>query len=139
LEDLRAIYLKHHRFAEAAVVLAGANAATEFLEPILSERDQEIMVAAYCDDRLQLVELLWFPGRKASVEVPIREIFRFTREGGGIILAHNHPSGNALPSDADKLYTQRVGFVAEAMQVTLLDHLIFGAGRVFSFRQAGLL
>ena len=131
--------MKHYRFAEAAVVLAGANAAIEYLEPIFSERDQEIMIAAYCDDQLRLIELLCFPGSNGSVEVPIREIFRFIPESGGIILAHNHPSGNALPSVADTSFAKRVTLVAEALNVTLLDHLIFGSGRVFSFRRAGLL
>jgi DNA repair protein RadC len=131
--------LKHHRFAEAAVVLAGGNAVIEFLEPIFSERDQEIMLVAYCDDQLRLIELLCFPGGKGSVEVPIREIFRFPSEYGAMILAHNHPSGNALPSDADTRYTKRISMVAEALNVTLLDHLIFGSGKPFSFRRAGLL
>jgi DNA repair protein RadC len=131
--------LKHHRFPEAAIVLAGANAAAEYFEPILCDRDQEVMIVAYTDDRLRLIELLWFPGCKSSVEVPMREIFRCTRESGGIILAHNHPSGNALPSHADTSFTKHVSLVAEALNITVLDHLILGAGKTFSFRQAGLL
>lgn len=135
----RGTHLKHHTFNDAAVVLAGANAAAEFLEPIFSERDQEIMNAAYCDDRLRLIELISFPGLRDSVEPSIPEIFRFRRESGGILLAHNHPSGVAVPSQADMNLTHRILLVAEALNMTLLDHLIFGCGRVFSFRQSGLL
>jgi DNA repair protein RadC len=131
--------LKHHRFNDAAVVLAGANAAREFLEPIFSERDEEIMIVAYCDERLRLLELLAFPGQRESVAVSIPHIFRRTTGCGGIILAHNHPSGDVQPSQEDRALTRRVGLVAEALEVSLLDHLIFGSGQMFSFRQAGLL
>jgi DNA repair protein RadC len=131
--------LKHHKFIDAAVVLAGANAAQEFLSPIFSERDQEIMIVAYCDERLRLLELLALPGQRESVAVSIPHIFRCTGGCGGIILAHNHPSGDVRPSEADHALTRRVGLFAEALEVTLLDHLIFGSGKMFSFRRSGLL
>jgi DNA repair protein RadC len=131
--------LKHHKFDDAAVVLAGANAAKEFLGPIFSDRDQEIMIVAYCDEGLRLLELLVFPGGRESVEVSIPHIFRCVDRSGGIILAHNHPSGDVHPSEADQVLTRRVCLVAEALEMSLLDHLIFGSGQMFSFRQAGLL
>lgn len=97
------------------------------------------MVVAHCDICLRLVELLIFPGCRAFVRVSISEIFRRAIPGGGLILAHNHPSGKIEPSPADLNLTKRVHLVAEALEIVLLDHLIIGAEAMFSFRRAGLI
>ncbi|MCE2974084.1 MAG: JAB domain-containing protein [Sediminibacterium sp.] len=58
----------------------------------------------------------------------------------GIILAHNHPSGNLKPSEADKDLTKKVKKASEYMDIKLLDHLIIvPEGRYFSFTEDGLL
>ena len=56
-----------------------------------------------------------------------------------IILAHNHPSGNLDPSEADIAITRRIRAAAELMQVPLADHLIVAGRRYYSFRDAGML
>lgn len=61
------------------------------------------------------------------------------------ILVHNHPSGNASPSTADRQVTDRVAEVSEALRVDFLDHVIIGSeseegkSAYFSFREAGLM
>lgn len=58
----------------------------------------------------------------------------------GIILAHNHPSGNLQPSDADKKMTERINEACQLMDIKLLDHLIFSpSGTILSFASEGLL
>ena len=57
----------------------------------------------------------------------------------GLILAHNHPSGSALPSEHDIVTTARIGHLAAELDLTLVDHLIVTRRRVFSFRAEGLL
>lgn len=131
--------MKHFKFENAAVVLAGANAAREYLEPIFSQRKQELMVIALCDDQVRLVQLLAFPGTEHAVRISFLEIFRRAIEFSSIILAHNHPSGDPRPSGADMAVTRRLCLVAQAIDVTVLDHLIFAGGRMFSFRRQGLL
>lgn len=134
-----AIRLKHYDFKNAAVVLASSKAAREFFEPILTERIQELTLVAFCDDGLRLVELLCFPGTTDSCDVSVREIANRALGCAGFILAHNHPSGSAEPSDADIKLTQRLYLLAEALDVELLDHLIFAGGSMSSFRQIGLI
>lgn len=56
-----------------------------------------------------------------------------------IILIHNHPSGVASPSDADKSLTAKVSGAANLFDIEVLDHLIVTSGDSFSFRAAGLL
>ena len=75
-----------------------------------------------------------------------REIFRpaLIYSAFAIILAHNHPSGDPAPSDADRRLTVRLGEAAQLLQIRLYDHVIIGTGDNgrqpwFSFREAGLL
>ncbi|MCE2840750.1 MAG: DNA repair protein RadC [Bacteroidia bacterium] len=57
----------------------------------------------------------------------------------GLILMHNHPSGQLQPSDADRSLTQKIESAARYLDVRVLDHLIFAQHRYFSFADAGLL
>lgn len=57
----------------------------------------------------------------------------------GVVMAHNHPSGTAWPSDADRQITTRAATMLEILGVALFDHLIFVSHGHFSFRKAGLL
>ena len=58
----------------------------------------------------------------------------------GIILAHNHPSGNLQPSDADKEITHRIKKACEYLEIKVLDHLIIAPeGKYLSFADEGLL
>ena len=56
-----------------------------------------------------------------------------------VIIAHNHPSGNLTPSDADIILTKKVSEALALIDVTLLDHLIITVGRWFSMVNEGLL
>ena len=75
-----------------------------------------------------------------------REIFRPALEKGAyaIAVAHNHPSGDPTPSEADRRLTRRLSEAGTLLQIPLVDHVIIGAARgshspYFSFREAGLL
>lgn len=57
----------------------------------------------------------------------------------GIILAHNHPSGNLKPSNADISLTRKIKRGAEHLDITLFDHLIIGDAGYYSFADEGLL
>jgi DNA repair protein RadC len=57
----------------------------------------------------------------------------------GLVLAHNHPSGDSTPSDPDCRSTRRLAAAAQALDCTVLDHLIFAGGQCTSFRRIGLL
>ena len=61
------------------------------------------------------------------------------REAAVIVLAHNHPNGQALPSKQDKILTRAIVLAAETVQLRVLDHLIVSAQEIFSFRREGLL
>ncbi|PAW80046.1 MAG: hypothetical protein B9S32_01565 [Verrucomicrobia bacterium Tous-C9LFEB] len=76
-----------------------------------------------------------------------REAFRHAigRQAYGVILVHNHPSGDPSPSKADREVTRQLKAAGDVLQIEVLDHIILGAPRAnqpqawFSFRQQGLL
>lgn len=133
--------LKHYSFQNAAVRLAGYEAASEFLAPILQGRGKEVLIIAFCDDDLRLLGLLQFCGSSKRVRLPIASVLRraVTANATGIILAHNHPSGEQLPSASDGEVTALFSKAALAVDITLVDHLIFNGGPAFSFRRASLI
>ncbi|MCB8994165.1 MAG: DNA repair protein RadC [Bacteroidales bacterium] len=61
------------------------------------------------------------------------------RLASGLILCHNHPSGNTQPSDADKKITEKIQKAAAFMEINLLDHIIIADKNFFSFADEGLL
>jgi DNA repair protein RadC len=131
--------LRHFRFDGAAVVLAGATAAREYFEPIFQERKQELTIVALCDAKVRLNQLLTFAGSEVSCQIQLGDVFRQALASNAMIVAHNHPSGNSQPSEADIRLTRRLSQLCEAIDVAFLDHLIFAEGQMFSFRRAGLL
>jgi len=75
-----------------------------------------------------------------------REIFRpvIVRCAHAFVLAHNHPSGNPSPSQADEQITRRIRDASELLKISFMDHLIIGVpapGRTpyYSFRESGIL
>jgi DNA repair protein RadC len=52
----------------------------------------------------------------------------------GVVAFHNHPSGDPAPSSDDRLVTARLVHAGQLLGITLVDHIILGAGRYYSFR-----
>jgi DNA repair protein RadC len=70
-----------------------------------------------------------------------REVVKqaLARNAAAVILAHNHPSGVAEPSQADELITQRLKEALALVDIRLLDHVIVGDGACLSFAEKGLI
>ncbi len=87
-----------------------------------------------------------FQGSVNEVTAHPREVLRaaIVNRGHAFVIAHNHPSGDPRPSDADVRFTRRMREAAELMQITFMDHVIIGAPRggalpYFSFKETGLM
>ena len=76
-------------------------------------------------------------GNSESVVIESKHIVRMVLENGGsaLILAHNHPSGNAYPSEADIKMTQNLSNACGIFNISLLDHLIVCDGEYYSFSE----
>jgi DNA repair protein RadC len=75
-----------------------------------------------------------------SAGIPIRKIVEMALKANAtsVILAHNHPSGLALPSEEDILTTRRVAMAMEAVEIGLVDHIIVADNDWTSMVQSGL-
>ena len=129
--------------AEHPLKLNGLAAAREFFAGCLAESDPKIerLWVAHLDESLNCVHLTDHVGDEFGTDFPLRSIIADAANHGtvGILLAHNHPSGDSRPSDGDRRATRRLACAAEAMDCQVLDHLVFGGAQCSSFRQLGLL
>ncbi len=80
-------------------------------------------------------------GGGAEVPVDNKKIFQYALEdrAHSIILVHNHPSGETKPSESDRSITRRVKEAGTHLHISLLDHVIIGENRYFSFADEGLM
>ena len=129
--------------AELPLKLDGLVAARDFFAGCLAEEDprRESLWVAHVDDRARCLHVSCHRGDETGAAFPIRNIILDAAEHGssGILLAHNHPSGDPRPSDSDCRATRRLATAAEAIDCAVLDHLVFGSGECSSLRQLGYL
>jgi DNA repair protein RadC len=114
----------------------------EFLVARLRDRPHEVFCCLFLDNRHRVLafdEL--FRGTIDNTTVYPREVVRqaLKRNAAAVILAHNHPSGVAEPSDADQLITQRIRSALELIDVRLLDHFVIGDGSCTSLASRGMI
>lgn len=110
--------------------MAGASEVWTHLRARLEYAPAEELWMLMLDARHRIVrELMVARGSLTGVEVHPREIFRpaIAEGAAAIILAHNHPSGDPMPSRADVELTNRLLQVAELVGIPLLDHIVIGA------------
>jgi DNA repair protein RadC len=113
-----------------------------FLKARMQHLDHELFCCLYLDNRhrvLRFDEL--FRGTIDGTSVYPREVVKeaLSVNAAAVILAHNHPSGVAEPSQADERITQRLKSALELVDIRLLDHLIVGEGAATSLASRGLL
>ena len=102
----------------------------------------ERLHALYLDSaRAYLGDTALGQGADQRLSLRMREMFEraLALKADGIILAHNHPSGLCRPSPCDIEATQRIRIVAQALDIQLIDHLIFTRDAVYSMRAGGNL
>ncbi len=121
-------------------VLDTPAAAARAIAPYLAHRDREALVVALLTRKQRLIAVCpIYEGNVAGTSVRIGELFTeaLRRNAAGIVLAHNHPSGDPEPS-ADDLRTTRDAVAAgRLLGVSVVDHLVIGAGRHVSLRERG--
>jgi len=127
--------------AETPVALTGVEASRLFFAPCFVDQSAERLWVAHVDDQSRCIHLASYEGTDERVDMPVRSILgdAIRLESAGIILAHNHPSGDAHPSRSDKVATRTLAIAAEAIDLALLDHLVFAGEQCSSFRRMGLL
>ncbi len=134
---------RHYREAlQLGSVLTSPDATRAFLMAQLRDRPFEVFCCLHLDNRHRLIAFEeMFRGTLNGASVHPREVVKeaLVRNAAAVILAHNHPSGAVEPSQADELITRRLKDALALVDVRVLDHLIVGDGRCYSFAEHGLL
>lgn len=105
-------------------------------------KEQEQLLLLLLDNKSNLLgEKLMFTGTVNASIVSPREIYleALRYHAVGIILLHNHPSGDPTPSDADRRMTRKIREAGSFLDIPLLDHIVIGDKRYVSFREKGYL
>jgi DNA repair protein RadC len=133
-----------HVIDVATLALNTPRIAAATLGPLLRHEPVEVFGVACLSTKHRL--LAWHVlsrGTRASTPVSMPDVFVpacVTPGTTGLIVVHNHPSGDPTPSQDDARLTVRLCQAADVLDIGLLDHLIVGdAERYFSFREAGRL
>ena len=143
LKALAELSMRMHRACAESSFRADkpATVADYFMED-LRHLSHETVVLCGLDTKLKLIfsSKISVGNVNASVISP-RSIFIEALSGKAvsIILLHNHPSGDPTPSKSDMEFTEMVAKAGEFLEIGLLDHIVIGDNRYFSFMEEGLL
>lgn len=114
--------------------------AKAFLQAQLRDLDHEVFVALFLDSqhRVLAYEVL-SQGTLNAASVYPREVVKqaLRHHAGAVIFAHNHPSGVAEPSEADRVLTRRLREALLLLDIRVLDHFVIGEGEPVSFAERG--
>ncbi|PWN57003.1 RadC family protein [Abyssibacter profundi] len=122
--------------------ITDARSAERYLQAQLAHRPYEVFALLLLDTRHQVLgfeEL--FRGTIDGASVYPREVVKtaLAHHAAAVILAHNHPSGVAEPSSADRRLTERLVQALGLVDIRVLDHLVVGHGDTVSFAERGWL
>lgn len=127
---------------EALPVLTSSRDIFDYLQPRMGDLDHEefwiVLMNSAC--RVKVSEKL-FAGGIDGLMVDLRLLFRRVLEekARSLVVAHNHPSGNARPSEKDISLTRRIKEGGRTLDIVLLDHLIVTNSGYYSFADSGML
>lgn len=139
-----AINLLHNRLRapQDDQEFSSVKTAQDYLCLRLAERGREVFCCMFLDHKHRLISYQeMFLGTIAACSVYPREVVKAAlhHNASAIIFAHNHPSGDAEPSQADERITRILTEILVVIDVRVLDHLIIGDGEPVSFASRGLL
>jgi DNA repair protein RadC len=146
ITGLKVVEAAAHRMARAKVmqrhVISSWDAVLDYCHTVMAHRETEQFRILFLDRKNVLIaDEEQARGTVDHVPVYPREVVKRALElnASAIILVHNHPSGDPTPSQSDIDMTEQINTAAQALGLTVHDHLIIGKSRELSFRAAGYL
>jgi DNA repair protein RadC len=144
--EIKIVEAAAHRLARARVlgrqVISSWDALIDYCHTVMSHRETEHFRVLFLDRKNALIaDEEQARGTVDHVPVYPREVMKRALElnASALILVHNHPSGDPTPSQADIAMTAQIKVAADALGLTLHDHIVIGRSREQSFRATGLL
>ena len=114
----------------------------DYLYHSMRDLKKEVFKVIYLNAQYQIIETAdLFQGTVNGSFVPPREVMEdaLEKNAAALIFAHNHPSGNAEPSQSDRQLTRDLVYAGSIMQIRVLDHIVIGNNTYFSFATEGLI
>lgn len=146
IAELKIVEAAAQRLARSRIlqrhIISSWDAVLDYCHTTMAHRDTEQFRVLYLDRKNVLVaDEAQAQGTVDHVPVYPREVVKRALElnASALLLVHNHPSGDPTPSEADIAMTRQIQTAAEALGLTLHDHLVIGKSRELSFRSEGLL
>lgn len=124
------------------IKITSSKSVFKVLQPILGELEHEEFWILYLNNSNAIIHKSQLSkGGITGTLVDVRLVLKKALELGAValILAHNHPSGTLIPSEADKLITSKLKVASNAMDIRVLDHLIITEKDYFSFADQNIL
>ena len=121
---------------KSGVVLNNSKKIFDYFKDLFLDKKQEYFYAIYLDSKSKLISYkMLFKGTLNSSCVHPREVFKYAyiESANSIIVIHNHPSGDPSPSNEDNNITKYLMDISEVMGIRIVDHIIFGKDKYFSF------
>ena len=140
LDEARAI--ARRRMLRKGAVMNNPDKARDALERMLGHKPNECFAVLFLDQRHRVVayrELFHGTINGTSVHPRVVAQAALAENAAAVILAHNHPSGVAEPSAADRSITRRLEQALNLFDIQVLDHVVVGWGETVSFRENGWL
>ncbi|MBP1148217.1 DNA repair protein RadC [Methylocaldum sp. RMAD-M] len=122
--------------------LTSPDLTRRYLAAQLRSHPHEVFAALFLDNQHRIIEFEeLFRGTIDGASVYPREVVKkaLSFNAAAVIFAHNHPSGIAEPSEADKHITHRLKQALSLIDIRVLDHFIVGDGEAYSFAEHGLI
>jgi DNA repair protein RadC len=127
---------------EEKIVVRSAKDIVDILMPRMRDLKKEVFKVAFLNSKSSLISIHEVTRGSVNQAYPIiREIFHKALQSFAsfIVCIHNHPPGNVGPSDEDIYFTEEICKVGKVMQIKVLDHIIIGDNKYFSFSDAGII
>ena len=111
-----------------------------YLSSHIRDLQRESFMVLHLDNQHRLIEAeILFKGTINAASVYVRDVIKsaLDKHSAAVVLAHNHPSGVAEPSQADRSITKNITDALALVEIRMLDHFVIGDGEIVSFAERG--
>ncbi len=142
--QIKAVFELHKRilnFKNNSKKIISLSQIYKLLKPDLENKSQEHLITIFLNNNELISKKLITIGTSSNTLISQKDILSqaLKENANALVIAHNHPSGDCRPSKEDLLATSRLKKSARALDIHLLDHMIFSKDNVYSFRQNNIL
>ena len=138
----KALHILKGRMVTSDVIITSSTSTKDYLTLYLAEKKVELFMVMFLTAQHHLIEAeVLFVGTIDNCTVYPREIIKKALEynAAAVIFAHNHPSGVATPSGADRQLTDKLVTALGTVDIRVLDHFVIGGDSIKSFAELGYL